>query len=118
MDAELPVAYTAVTKGTPVLSSSGTRFGTVEHVLQVPELDLFDGLVVATRAGLRFVDRDQTTRLTAQAVHTALTDAEAAALPAPDGEPVYSVDVFQDEGDTLTDRLARLFRREHWNLDK
>ncbi len=25
--------------GTPVLASSGTQFGTVPHVLQIPELD-------------------------------------------------------------------------------
>ena len=32
------ISYMALEVGTPVLSSSGTEFGKVEHVLQVPEL--------------------------------------------------------------------------------
>ena len=43
----------ALAVGTPVLSSSNTEFGTVEHVLQVPEEDLFDGIAVKTKHGLR-----------------------------------------------------------------
>lgn len=35
-----PVSYMAWTVGTAVRSSTGPQFGTVEHVLQVPELDL------------------------------------------------------------------------------
>jgi hypothetical protein len=38
----------ALEVGTPVLSSSGTEFGTVEHVLQIPAEDLSDGIVVKT----------------------------------------------------------------------
>ena len=51
------VSYLAAVPGTPVLTRSGTEIGTVEHVLQVPELDLFDGIVIATDWGLRFVRR-------------------------------------------------------------
>ena len=40
MDDDRPISYLALAVGTPVPSSSGTPFGTVEHVLQVPELDL------------------------------------------------------------------------------
>ena len=54
MDDGRPVSYQALAIGTPVLSSSGTPFGEVKHVLQVPELDLFDGIAVATKHGLRF----------------------------------------------------------------
>ena len=42
------ISYMALQPGTPVVSASGAAFGTVEHVLQVPELDLFDGLAVKT----------------------------------------------------------------------
>ena len=30
--------------------------GTVEHVLEVPELDVFDGIVLTTSDGLRFAE--------------------------------------------------------------
>jgi hypothetical protein len=47
-----------------------------------------------------------------------MTDEEAANLPAPEGTPVYHVDALQDVGSTLTARLGRMFRREHWIADK
>jgi hypothetical protein len=115
---DTPIAYQALTKGTDVLSSTGTRFGTVHHVLQVESLDLFDGISVKTDGGLRFVDRDQIASIVASAVHTTLTDAEAAALPAPEGNETFHEDPDEDSGDFLTDRLGRLFRREHWLKDK
>jgi hypothetical protein len=112
------ISYLALAVGTPVESSSGQRIGTVGHVLQVPQLDLFDGIVIHTSAGLRFVDRDRITKITTAAVHCSLTDEEAANLPAPEGTPVYHVDALQDVGSTLTARLGRMFRREHWIADK
>jgi hypothetical protein len=119
MDDGRPISYMALAVGTPVLSSTGTEFGKVHHVLQVPDLDLFDGISVETRDGLRFVDRDQITEITTTAVHCALTDEEAAALPAPDAPPSMQVDVAHDEGSSLTARLGRLFGRAHWkDLDK
>ena len=62
MDEGEPISYLALATKTPVLSSSGSEFGTVVHVLQIPELDEFDGIVVATKGGHRFVDRDQNLR--------------------------------------------------------
>ena len=61
MDEGRPISYEALPIGAAVLSSTDTQFGTVEHVLQIPELDLFDGIAVKTKHGLRFVDRDQVT---------------------------------------------------------
>jgi hypothetical protein len=46
VDDERPISYLALTVGTAVLSSSGQTIGTVEHVLQIPEEDLFDGIVL------------------------------------------------------------------------
>ena len=48
------ISYQAVPAGVPVLTATGHEIGTLEHVLQIPEEDLFDGLVVATKDGLRF----------------------------------------------------------------
>ena len=87
-DADEEISYLALRRGTPVASSSGKHFGKVEHVLQVPELDLFDGIVARVHMGHRFVDRDQIDKITRTVVHCHLSDQEAAALPKPSGPPV------------------------------
>jgi hypothetical protein len=113
------ISYEALAVGTPVVTLAGAEFGKVHHVLQIPELDLFDGISVTTHHGLRFVDRDQITEITTTVVRCALTDAEAASLPTPSGPPVLEVDVAHDEGRSLTARLGRLFGRPHWkNIDE
>jgi len=114
MSTEQPISYLALKVGTPAQSSTGQIFGTVEHVLQVPELDLFDGLVITTENGLRFVARDQILEITTSAVHCALTDDETAQLLPPEGTPVFGVDALQDVGPALMARLGRMFGREHW----
>jgi len=112
-DAE-PIAYSALEKGVPLLARSGQQFGTVERVLQIPEEDLFDGIVVATSHGDRFVDRDQIVEITTAYVRCSLTDEQAAALPAPSGNAVYATDELQDTGNSLRDRLGRMFGRQRW----
>ncbi|MCU1476283.1 MAG: hypothetical protein JWQ64_976 [Subtercola sp.] len=116
MSEDPDVSYLVLSRGTPVHDAAGTAFATVEHVLAEPDLDLFDGIVVATDSGIRFVDRDQIAEITASAVHTVLRPDEARMLPAPDGDAIFTVDGLQDVGGSLTARLGRLFRREHWTL--
>jgi len=113
-----PIAYGALAKGTPVNTRDGNRIGSVEHVLEIPEEDLFDGIVVATADGLRFVDRDQVLTITDQAVTCDLDEAAAASLPAPEGSEVYHVDALQDTGQSLHDWFGRMFRRGRWKLDQ
>jgi hypothetical protein len=109
----------ALAAGTPVVTSEGTEFGKVHHVLQIPELDLFDGISVRTHHGLRFVDRDQIAEIRTTVVRCALTADEAASLPPPSGQPVLELDLAHDEGPSLTARLGRLFGRSHWkNIDE
>ncbi len=109
------ISYMALEPGTPVVTSSGTEFGTVEHVLQVPELDLFDGLAIKSHGhGLRFVDRDQINDITRTAVHCIITDDEVDSLPAPKGTLVLHPDTARDEGPGLTAWWGRVFGREHW----
>ena len=114
MDEGQPISYLALGTGTPVLSSSGSEFGTVAHVLQIPQLDEFDGIIVSTKQGHRFVDRDRITGITTTQVRCALSDEETTSLPAPDGPPVLHLDATYDEGPSLNARFARLFRRPHW----
>lgn len=112
-----PISYMALQPGTPVCTVDGTVIGTVEHVLQVPDLDLFDGIVVAVPRGIRFIDRDSITEITTTQVKTSLTASDAAQLPEPEGAPVFHVNSLQDVGPDLTDRLGRMFRRRHWIKD-
>jgi hypothetical protein len=109
-----PISYEALAVGTPVVTATGALIGHVEHVLQVPELDLFDGLVVKTHHGLRFVDRDQITDITTAEVGTTITDDQVASLPQPRGNLVLHPDLARDEGHSLTAWYGRLFGRQHW----
>jgi hypothetical protein len=111
---DTPISYMAAVRGTPVLSSAGTQIGTLEHVLQVPEVDVFDGIVIATTAGLRFIDADYVQQITRGHIRCSLDDAQAARLPEPQGTPVYHVDALADSGHSLHDIFGRLFRRPHW----
>jgi hypothetical protein len=113
-----PIAYSAVTKGTPVLSASGAEFARVEHVLQDPDLDLFDGIAVRTDEGLRFVDAGQVAGITSGAVQTTIADTETDALPKPDGDPVFDVDPEEYQGNGLSSWFGRMFMREHWTRDR
>jgi hypothetical protein len=118
MDDGRPISYEALEVGTPVAGASGHEFGTVEHVLQIPSLDLFDGIVVKTAHGTRFVDRDQITDITTTVVRCALTDEEVAALPAPQKTEAVRPDFGPDEGHSLNAWYGRHFGRKHWkNID-
>lgn len=117
MTDDMAISYEAAVRGTPVLSSTGRRIGTLEHVLEVPELDLFDGLVIATDDGLRFIDADQVGRISRRAIRCELSDAQAAGLPAPEGPAVYRVDGLASTGRSLHEMLGRLFGRPHWKRD-
>jgi hypothetical protein len=119
MDEGTPISYLALAVGTPVLTADGQELGRVHHVLQIPEEDLFDGISVSTHHGLRFVDRDQITEITTAYVRTSLSEADAAALPAPVGPPIVEADVERDEGPGFTAWLGRMFGRQPWkNIDE
>ena len=115
MTDETPIAYEALTKGTPVLSSTGARIGIVEHVQADSSLDLFDGIVVKTSEGLRFLDATQVGSLTTEAVHSTVADADIPNLQKPHtGDAVYEADPEQNTGGELNEWFGRHFLREHW----
>ncbi|MDQ1552449.1 MAG: hypothetical protein QOD50_1871 [Actinomycetota bacterium] len=115
MTEEAPIAYEALAKGTPVLSSTGTEIGIVEHVLADSSLDLFDGIVVKTHDGLRFVTADQVGLITTTAVHSKVADADIPNLQKPHtGDEVFEADPEQNTGGELNEWFGRHFLREHW----
>jgi hypothetical protein len=116
-DAE-PVSYEGVPVGTPLLSSTGTEFGTLVRVLEIPEEDLFDGVEVRTAAGIRFVDRDQIAEITTRYIKCDLDDDAVANLPEPSGSPVYKDDPLQDVGGTFKDWVGKTFLHRKWKQEK
>ncbi|MCW2830386.1 MAG: hypothetical protein JWP31_1078 [Aeromicrobium sp.] len=117
-DAADPIAYTALQPGTPVQSADGAPFGTVEAVLVVEEVSVFDGIVVSTEGGRRFVDADHVGAITTAYVLTTLTAAEAVDLPVPDDAPVFRADARDDTGSSISDRLGRIFGRGTWDREQ
>lgn len=99
-------------------SSDGNQFGTVEEVLVVVEVDVFDGIVVETSAGTRFVDADQIGSIFTSCVCTTLSADEVVNLPLPDDAPVYRVDASDDTGSSIADRLGRAFGRGRWRRER
>jgi hypothetical protein len=82
------VHYTALERGTVVLSSDGEEVGKVAEVLDnVPE-HIFDGLVIETGSGeRRFVDAPEVARTAERAVTLTITAAQVAELEPPPSRP-------------------------------
>ena len=104
MDRGDPISYRVLAKGTRVETADGQQFGQVKRVLDVPVKDVFDGVVVKTPNGDRFVDADEIDRIYENAMVLNL-DAEAAALlPKPGDNP-------HTYAPSLTAGLKRALRR-------
>lgn len=145
-DDEFAVSYQGVTPGVPVLTSDGKQFGILEHVLEVPEEDIFEGIVVWVGGGgwldrriqrdlskgaessarmlellqpqhLRFVDADHIEAITVAYVRCALDGAQATALQPPSrNTPVYYANAI-DQAHGNHAMYGSLFRRARWSRE-
>ena len=106
-DDDHPIAYTALQPGTPVQTSDGYHFATVNAVLVDEKVSVFDGIVVQTTEGERFVDADQIGSIYTTHVRTTLSAEQAANLPLPDGSTL--VDIKPPR--SIAQRLGRMFGR-------
>ena len=104
-----PGSYLTLAEGTEVFASGGTKVGTVTHVLAAPEEDIFDGLVVKTDHGSRFVDAPLVDEIYERGV--VLTIDDASQLPEPSENPG---ELSVGPGDTTPDDLGDKLRRA-WN---
>ena len=102
-----PIAYTALQPGTAVQTSGGHQFATVQSVLVDEKVSVFDGIVVETAEGTRFVDADQISSIYATYVRTTLSAEQAANLPQPDGSNLIDIKPAR----SMADRLGRMFGR-------
>jgi hypothetical protein len=112
MDAGAPVAYTALAEGIPVHSSDGVEVGTVRRVLAHEGAGLFDGLILRTADGDRFVDAPEVGDLFERLVVLRITAAQARALKEPSPSPA-SVELGPDDVAPATggDRVRGAARR-------
>lgn len=77
------VSYLALSPRTPVYTEGGVVVGRVRKVLIEDEMDVFDGIVIRTDHGDRFVDRDQIGSMYERAVLLDLSAEECRTLPTP-----------------------------------
>ncbi len=80
-DDDHQIGYQALPRGVPVHASDGAQVGTVRRVLDNAREHIFDGLVIDTAAGKRFVDAPEVARITRSRVTLTIDAAEAAGLP-------------------------------------
>jgi len=75
------IGFKVLPRGTPVVTSDGVRIGTVVKAQEDERTHIFDGIVVATEAGRRFVDAPEVARITRRVVTLTIDAAAAAELP-------------------------------------
>jgi sporulation protein YlmC with PRC-barrel domain len=109
-----PSSYLALGKGAEVYTSDGEKVGKVEHVLAVPEDDIFDGIVVDKSilpGGHRFVDAEQVEEIFERGVLLKIDRAAAESLPEPSANPgaleVGPDDLSDPEQSALRQKLGR-----------
>lgn len=77
------ISYKVLRRGTVVRSADDVEIGHVRRVREATRENIFDGLDVQTRDGLRFVDAPEVAHIAERAVTLTITAAEAAELPEP-----------------------------------
>jgi hypothetical protein len=83
-DGDHAISYKVLERGTPVVDRDGGDVGSVRDVLENEAEHIFDGLVLDTPAGRRFVDAPEIARITARAVTLTLDADGVAGLPEKD----------------------------------
>ncbi len=99
------IGYKVIARGTPVRSSDGEQVGTVRRVQDNVREHIFDGLVIDTPAGRRFVDAPEVARIFERAVVLTIDAAQARELPEPESGMTARV------GGSPTVRRAKRFGR-------
>ena len=75
------IGYKVLKRGTSVRSSDGVEIGTVRRVQDNAREHIFDGIVIDTADGRRFVDAPEVSRIYERAVVLTITADNARELP-------------------------------------
>ena len=107
-----PISYRVLEKGTAVESSDGQPVGQVKLVMEVRSKDIFDGVIVTTPAGDRFVDAPEVGQIYEHLVILKIDGDTAALLPKPGENPgAISVSAEDLAGTSLRGGARRLWSR-------
>jgi DNA uptake protein ComE-like DNA-binding protein len=123
MDEGPPSSYLLLAKDTPVFGSDGGVAGKVKEVLCDPGNDIFDGLVLATQLGDRYLQAGQVIAIHEHGVDVAIPAGQALQLPVPAPHRRVKYDVVADERfwmevmRWLHNHLAHLIRHGDSRLD-
>jgi hypothetical protein len=77
------ISYLSLRRGTRVRGSDGAEVGRVRRVQDNAREHIFDGIVVETSRGRRFVDAPEVAHIAERAVTLTVTAAEVLASPPP-----------------------------------
>lgn len=80
-DDDHAIGFKVLPRGTPVVSADGVQVGTSIKAQEDERTHIFDGIVISTDAGRRFVDAPEVARITRRQVTLTITAAQAADLP-------------------------------------
>lgn len=111
-----PISYLVLQPGTPCFTADDRPVGTVKRILADEEKDIYDGLILDTEEGERFVDADHACDLYENGVVLTLTADQLQHLPDPTANPA-TMGVTPDDtvkhglGEELGDTLRRAWDR-------
>ncbi|HEY2005754.1 MAG TPA: hypothetical protein VGG87_04860 [Solirubrobacteraceae bacterium] len=114
MELGAPISYEVLEPGTPVLTSDGHELGKVAVVLADEGEDVFDGIVVDTRAGAgghRFADADVVGEIREHGVVLKLDREGAASLPEPSANPAVMTEDPADPQSGVSGQIEDKLRR-------
>lgn len=110
-----PIAYEALAAGTAVHDREGRRIGAVQKILAIQEEDVFDGLVIETDSGTRFIDAPDVAHIAEHRVDLNLSALEVAQRPRhEEAAPTYDARV---PSGRLQDLWRRFTLRRLWKRD-
>jgi hypothetical protein len=101
------ISYQALRRGTVVRSSDGVDLGKVRRVEEEARSHIFDGIVVDTPNGRRFLDAPEVAHIAERAVTTTFTAAEADQQLTDVGSRISKI-----ASNTKTARRAKRFGRD------
>ena len=86
------IGYKVLRRGTPVRSADGEVVGTVRRVQDNAREHIFDGIVIDTPQGRRFVDAPEVARIAERAVTLAVPAHEVLAAAPPRSRMLQRID--------------------------
>jgi hypothetical protein len=108
------IGFEVLRRGTPVVSADGVEIGTVRRVSSAVRERIFDGVVIDTPEGQRFLDAPEVERIYERAVVTTFPAAESAEHLLEQGSRVTAI----AKNTTTARRLKRFGQRARDTWDR